>query len=128
MRLSSDNIMEIIKNETLKIVESTISELDDLEKLTDMLTVMNSETREKFTIQGSGDDSVTLLSAMGGEPFDVTKEEFQKNYILPKDASSDDDEQIHGDKHGDKDSNSKRKEVYESLTKLRTLVKEAMGL
>ena len=120
MRLSSDNIMEIIKNETLKIVESTISELDDLEKLTDMLTVMNSETREKFTIQGSGDDSVTLLSAMGGEPFDVTKEEFQKNYILPKDASSDDDEQIHVDKNS--------KEVYESLTKLRTLVKEAMGL
>lgn len=119
MRINSDNILEIIKSETLEMVENTISKLDDLEKLTDMLTVMNRETREKFTIQGSGDNEITLQSALGEEPFSATKEEFQKNYILPKDASSNDDEQI----HGDKDS-----EVEESHTKLRALVKEAMGL
>ncbi len=119
MSLSADNIIEIIKNETLELVENTLGELDDLEQLTKMLTVMNSETREKFTIQGSGDDAVTLQSATGDEPFDVSKEEFQKNYILPKDATDDDDEQIHGDKETG---------VAESHTNLKTLVREAMGL
>jgi hypothetical protein len=121
MRLSADNIIEIIKNETLNLVENTIEELDDLEQLSKMLTVMNSETREKFTIQGSGDDVVTLQPASGEEPFDVTKEEFQKNYVLPKDAV-DEDDQLHGDKeHGDK-------ETDESIPNLKSLVREAMGL
>lgn len=123
MSLNADNIIEIIKNETLNLVENTLEDLDDLEQLTKMLTVMNSETREKFTIQGSGDDVVTLQPATGEEPFDVSKEEFQKNYILPKDATEEDDEQIHGDKEVGTEEN-----VDESIPNLKTLVREAMGL
>jgi hypothetical protein len=126
MRLSADNIIEIIKNETLSLVENTLEDLDDLEQLSKMLTVMNSETREKFTIQGSGEDVVTLQSATGEEPFDVSKEEFQKNYVLPKDAVDDDDEQIHGDK--DQGGEPAPKETDESIHNLKALVKEAMGL
>jgi hypothetical protein len=122
MRLSADNIIEIIKSETLNLVENTLEDIDDIEQLSKMLTVMNSETREKFTIQGTGDDAVTLQSATGEEPFDVTKEEFQKNYILPKDAVDEDDEQLRGDKKNNDES------VDESHPNLKTLVREAMGL
>jgi hypothetical protein len=121
MRLSADNIIEIIKSETLNLVENTLEDIDDIEQLSKMLTVMNSETREKFTIQGTGDNAVTLQSATGEEPFDVTKEEFQKNYILPKDAADEDDEQLHGDKEHDES-------VDEPHPNLKTLVREAMGL
>jgi hypothetical protein len=121
MRLSADNIIEIIKNETLNLVENTLEGLDDLDKLSKMLTVMNADTREKFTIQGSGDDAVTLQPASGEPPFDVTKEEFQKNYILPKDSIDDDDEQLHGDKEFDE-------ETDESIPNLKSLVREAMVL
>ena len=64
-----------------------------------------------------------FTSSTGEEPFDVSKEEFQKNYILPKDATEEDDEQIHGDKESKASENSN-----ESILNLKTLVREAMGL
>jgi hypothetical protein len=123
MGLSADNIIEIIKNETLGLVENTLEKLDNMEQLSKMLTVMNSESREKFTIQGSGDDVVTLQPASGEPHFDVSKEEFQKNYVLPKDAADEDDDQLHGDKEIGTEEN-----VDESIPNLKTLVREAMGL
>lgn len=117
MRLSSDDIIEIIKKETLNLAESTLEDLSDLDELTKMLTVMDKDTREKFTIQGSGDDVVTLKPSSGEEPFDVQKKEFSKKYILPKDAAEEDDK-LHGDKY---------KNETEQID-LSSLVREAMGL
>jgi len=115
MRLSANNIMEIIKKEISELTENTLGELDDLDTLSKLLTVMNDETREKLTIQGKGDGMVTLQTAEG-ESLSVTEKDFQKDFILPKDASDSDDEQINGDKE----------DVKEAYPQLESLVKEAM--
>ena len=105
MQLNANDVFNLIKNEVLKLAESTLEELESIDHAGEELTLMHRDSREKFTIGGldksSGKiDNVTLITSTG-EPLNVSRKELG-NYILPKNADSDsDDEQINGDKENE---------------------------
>jgi hypothetical protein len=105
MQLSVNDVFNLIKDEVIKLTESTLDELAAMDKAGEELTLMHRDSREKFTIGGFDKSSgrierVTLITSTG-EPLDVTRKELG-NYILPKNADdSDDNEQINGDKENE---------------------------
>ena len=105
MQLKANDVFDLIKDEIIKLTESTLDELEAIDKAGEELTLMHRDSREKFTIGGldrsSGKiDNVTLITSTG-EPLNVSRKDL-KNYVLPKNAdSSNDDEQINGDKENE---------------------------
>jgi hypothetical protein len=105
MQLNANDVFSLIRNEVLKLTESTLDELEAIDHAGEELTLMHRDSREKFTIGGldksSGKiDNATLITSTG-EPLNVTRKELG-NYILPKNADdSNDDEQINGDKENE---------------------------
>jgi hypothetical protein len=99
VQLNTEQILDIIRKKTSELIENTIADLSSEKILSDKLTLVN-DSGHKFTILGFGDNLITVEPASGDEPFDVSFEELKKNYMLPKDASND-DEQINGDKENE---------------------------
>jgi hypothetical protein len=105
MQLNADQILDIIRKETCNLIEGVLDELEAIDYAGEELTLMNRDSREKFTIGGidksSGKiDNATLITSTG-EPLNVTRKELG-NYILPKNADSDgDDKQMNGDKENE---------------------------
>jgi hypothetical protein len=99
MRLNSDQILDIIRKETSNLIEDILETFANKEIIPNKLTLADHSGR-KFTILGFGEDLITVEPASGDDPFDISFEELKKNYMLPKDASKD-NEQIHGDKENE---------------------------
>jgi hypothetical protein len=105
MQLNANDVFDLIKDEIIKLTESTLDELEAIDYAGEELTLMHRDSKEKFTIGGldksSGQiDNATLITSTG-EPLNVTRKELG-NYILPKNAdSANDDEQINGDKENE---------------------------
>jgi hypothetical protein len=99
MQLSADQILDIIRKETCNLIEGILETFENEKILSNDLTLAN-DSGNKFTILGFGEDLITVEPASGDDPFDISFEELKKNYMLPKDASKD-NEQIHGDKENE---------------------------
>ena len=105
MQLNSSQIIRLINSEIIKLADGVLNEIKAAQSISNDLTIMHVDTREKFTIAGldksSGNiDSITLINS-AGEPISVKSADL-KHYMLPKDASNDENDQIYGDKENEK--------------------------